>query len=76
MTGSKPCPVCRGANLGVNCLELYGQYEAHYLCLDCESEDALHGPLSDPFGTAEEAEEAALRAWNDFVSGHLDNKAA
>jgi hypothetical protein len=76
MTGPKPCPVCRGARLGINCLELYGQYEAHYLCLDCESEDAPQGPLSDPCGTAAEAEAAALRAWNDFVSDYLDHKVA
>jgi hypothetical protein len=74
MTEPKPCPVCRGAELGVNCLELYRQYEAHYVCLSCESEVAPQGPLSEPCGTAAEAEEVALRAWNDFVSSHPSHR--
>jgi hypothetical protein len=74
MTEPKPCPVCRSAELGINCLELYGQYEAHFLCLSCESEVAPQGPLSEPCGTAAEAEGAALSAWNDFVSGFPGNR--
>lgn len=74
MTEPKPCPVCRSAELGINCLELYGQYEAHFLCLSCESEVAPQGPLSEPCGTAVEAEEAALRAWNDFVSSYPSHR--
>lgn len=74
MPEPKPCPVCRGAELGINCLELYGQYEAHYVCLRCESEVAPQGPLSEPCGTAAEAEGAALHAWNEFVSSCLGRR--
>jgi hypothetical protein len=70
MTEPMPCPVCGSAELGINCLESYGHYEAHYLCLSCDSEVAAQGPLSEPFGTAAEAAVAALRAWNDFVSSY------
>ncbi len=74
MIAPKPCPVCNGTELGINCLESYGQYEAQYFCLGCESEGAPQGPVSDPCGTAEEAEASARRAWNDFVAGYLPYK--
>jgi hypothetical protein len=40
MGDPKPCHDCKGAKLRLKCLELYGQYEAHHVCLDCESEEA------------------------------------
>ena len=40
MGDPKPYPDRKGAKLRLKCLELYGQYEAHHVCLDCESENA------------------------------------
>lgn len=75
MNGPKPCPICRNAEPGFNCLELYGQYEAHCICLACDSEVAPQGPLSEPCGTAEEACEAALHGWNVYVTALGEAKA-
>ncbi len=68
MVEPKPCPVCGGTSFSVEFDDIgRGSVIARLICGGCEGEHPTYGPMSEPCGTVEEAEQAAIAAWNAGV---------
>jgi Lar family restriction alleviation protein len=64
MTDLMPCPQCGGTELSIEASEEDEGVVAFIRCDDCGAE----GPMSKPCATDDEAENDAVRAWNEFAS--------
>jgi hypothetical protein len=69
MLEPKPCPVCGGTEFNVEFKET-GSVAAFLICDECAEDKDTRGPLGEPCGTDEDAENNAILAWNHWVDNH------
>ena len=61
----KPCPICGGDSFGIVYDETDEGVTAYVECEECDEDAETRGPTSKPCKDEAEAEEAAIRAWNE-----------
>ena len=69
MLEPKPCPVCGGSEFNVEFKDT-GSVVAFLICAECAEDKDTRGPLGEPCGTDEDAENEAILAWNHWVDTH------
>jgi transcription elongation factor Elf1 len=69
MPEPKPCPVCGGSEFNVEFRDT-GSVAAFLICDECAEDKDTRGPLGQPCGTDEDAENEAILAWNHWVDNH------
>ena len=69
MTEPLACPICGGTAFSIEFHTIVrGRVIARLVCAQCDEDFQTHGPFSEPRDTPEEAEQAAIRAWNALVA--------
>ena len=72
MTEPMACPICGGTAFSIEFHNIGARRViARLVCAECDDGFQTHGPLSEARDTPEEAEQAAIVAWNTLLASRF-----